>query len=436
MDSASGNQASTETHNKRVRFDSSTSDSHTTTAGTPPTTSTSPTSHAEAVLLKFTATLHPELAIFFNQLGKQHLRILNKGHKKQQALTKMESDPNFIPRSARFAFEFFVSDEVKKSTAFQDIAMETDVLISQLHQSLRDQIIRVTRLECQAYNKTTVLSYAKLVRTMAGAINLAESPTNNNNTLDKLVINLFTVKQDDLLLPFRITLANFLPSYKEANGILDELPAPTVHYAEPNDSIVLQNMTITFEPTPVDPLLTKISEYIKRVLIDPYNAFVERFNENEHTLRLKSFCVDSLKTSTAENIQEAADMETSMDRKTMEELINNQTKKANKSLLKEINDLKNNIKQLNSTKGGPTGASSTNKSQQNNKTVRIVKKKFVSTKGTKKQQQGQKAGVVAKGTAKNKKTTANHPKTKQKSSAPLKGKKKSSSPVRKTSNNK
>ena len=59
----------------------------------------------------------------------------------------MSGDQDFIPRSARIEFEFYVSKPVESSNEFTAVKEETDVLISTFRQNLKSQIMKVMQME-------------------------------------------------------------------------------------------------------------------------------------------------------------------------------------------------------------------------------------------------------------------------------------------------
>ena len=88
-----------------------------------------PKTLAETFIRSHVASLQPQLASILEKLGIQHVSLLAKAHNKDSVISQMESDPAFIPHSARLECTLNMSKKAEATTEFQILHEETVKLL-------------------------------------------------------------------------------------------------------------------------------------------------------------------------------------------------------------------------------------------------------------------------------------------------------------------
>ena len=211
MDTATDNPGP----NKRVRIDTTANN------GGP---SKSPMAHATAHISDHVALLQLQIATILSRLAKQHLLLLSKLYHRMKQVEKMESDADFIPRSARVNFVLNLSKTAEQDAEFPALRDECLRIVEETQKSLKNQIIAATNLEIKILK-------LELQKDLAGAIHMAikaflladEKAT--SIPPEKMGSTLLNQYHETLLSHVHCLVADFSPIYCAKNGITD-LPAP------------------------------------------------------------------------------------------------------------------------------------------------------------------------------------------------------------------
>ena len=217
--------------NKRVRIDI------TATNGGP---SKSPMAHATTHISDHVASLQPQIATILSRLAKQHILLHSKLHHRIKQVEKMESDAEFIPRSARVNFVLNLSKMAEQDAEFPALRDECTRIVEETQKSLKKQIIAATNIEIKILKQDLQKDLTAAIHIAVKAFLLAE-----DNTIippEKMGSTILDRYHEILLSHCYCDLTTFCHIYITENGLAD-LPLPT----EPE--------TLLAAPPPVNQLL-------------------------------------------------------------------------------------------------------------------------------------------------------------------------------------
>ena len=160
----------------------------------------------------------------------------------------MESDPNFIPRSARIDFTFHMTREAETTAEFEMLKTSTSNYILEVRQKLKEKIIEATKIEMTVLSKQLLQSFAKSLRITVEAFLISNAPTFSVHPIDDMAVELLQLHGNDLLKHLNCTTARFLSIYNEVHCI-NTPPAAGTSVSDHNDSLVLQGLVPGFNPT-------------------------------------------------------------------------------------------------------------------------------------------------------------------------------------------
>ena len=123
--------------NKRQRK----SDEGAETSKAPPKAVT-PIRAAEAVIDAFVESLREEVRPSLTRKAKTFLKDYVKSHTKTETTYRIQDDPDFIPRSARFNFAIKSDKSTSELEDFQQLADETDEIVNKKKKKLRNKILK------------------------------------------------------------------------------------------------------------------------------------------------------------------------------------------------------------------------------------------------------------------------------------------------------
>ena len=132
------NDATTD-RNKRLRFDTS--------VRSPDDEAVTPLAAAKKTLATHCASLQPQIASLLLRLGQQHLSYLHRIWSKQQQISKLENDEQFIPRSARVQFVLTSSKLAEKDEEYLRLRDDTAILVLNFQKELKRKIVSTSKLE-------------------------------------------------------------------------------------------------------------------------------------------------------------------------------------------------------------------------------------------------------------------------------------------------
>ena len=349
--------------NKRVRVDKQISTNPDSTSNITAARLKVPKARASAAIAAHTATLLPELSTILQKLGDDHLDLLHRHYNKSNQLRRLEPDITIIPRSARLEFKLSVPksiEELPDFIALKDIC-QSDIDTMKL--TLRGHILSALKLEVLSFVSSLKEHFTTVLHTTTAALLIAKG--NNTVNAHRVVANLITAHHAELFKHIFTDIEEFKLLYTKKHA-LPQFPVVTIA-SLPNNNHLSQSsffsQTQDLEPiTPVaDTLqLNSILRTIRSIFISPFESYLDQHRVNNIELELKKLVEENLTVSATAAAQLDVEMEESVSRVLLNELVQKETKKNTSKLSAEITSLKQMITSLKDQRGpnSTQGASS------------------------------------------------------------------------------
>ena len=365
-----------------------------------------PKSLALACVNGTAASLHPQVQKLVENYGNQLIDLHHKLHQKQIQLSKMENNADFIPRSARINFEFYVRPTVQQSTEFTAIQSETTDLIKSFQLNLKSQIIKTMYLDINQLKNEIDTIVCQLIFYISKAFHLQHNPTVVNHPVVHTVAFLINGFGDNLLKNCTLDKTSFKSKFAEVfhdNTIMNlqsfaTVPPSNVSNVNHPRNPYARTSTQLTQPSNSQEGSTRIAinvssattfiDYLRQTLesilvtsIDNYNTQVKT---NSATSQLEAFSTEVLHEQATAKTAEQMDFSPSVSPQELEELIAKSTSKAVSSLSREIQSLKSKLEKTQSTqpkqksKNTPSNQSSKNSSQRGRTSASLKKKNTTS----------------------------------------------------------
>ena len=377
---------------KRTRIDPAATLPPTTTNGTKKA-STAPLALAQAFIKSHISSLHPEIGSVMETHGLDFVLKMSKLYNKQRQLTKMETDEEFIPRSARFEFKLHPSKQATQAPSYNDLQVDIDSSVKDMKQLFKGYIIRLLRIENELASQQLLIDLASSLRQVIEAFKVGHDTSPSADIIAATIID----QHHETLFEFipGATVQKFQAEYIKLHS-LNTWPnahvAPSATGTQPsasqNASPFFQNyvnnrnrnhttttdntMNIQEQPTPMSQpaatgtttLCQTIHTAFKAVFVTAWTSYQDQIKKNEITLQIKRLKTNRDLEKSAEDTAITIDEDGSAPPELIAELVTKKTNEATRPLKKEIADLSNQIQQLLSLtkndKRGRGGATKTN----------------------------------------------------------------------------
>jgi hypothetical protein len=343
---------------KRTRFNAT---AQATTLTASATELKSPLALADQQISRHVESLLPKIATIIKTSALSHIRLLVKIHHKRKQVSKMVTDEEFFPRSARLKFSLTVSKEVEESPEFLALQQENESRVLVYKNGLKADVISAIKLEITATETSLKTDLAKSLCLISRAFLIADSHTD----LDphRLVNTLLDRYHEPLLKNASTTLAEFRRVYVEAHG-LASLPNPVL---VPHHHMLTQPGT----PPPAqqsnaDQEIDKLHRALDATFLCPWEIYQDTSKRLAIDLELQKLSTSYFTEEATENAQMEVDNEAPADRQQLQELVRKQAQAENKKLVKELNLLKQQLSSLNlEAKNSPRGRSGASNKKEN-----------------------------------------------------------------------
>ena len=113
------------------------------------TAATTPMGKAKATIQASVESLRPELATILTRLGNEYILCLHKEYSKSEQVTKLETNDDYIPISARVKFSLQNSKLVEQEEDYKTLVAETNDLVEAFQKNLKSKILAATKLEAK-----------------------------------------------------------------------------------------------------------------------------------------------------------------------------------------------------------------------------------------------------------------------------------------------
>ena len=311
--------------------------------GEPTLDELSPTAYARRLITDTIASLPKQVRSITEKKATAHLSLLVKLSEKKTLIKKMESDKEFVPRSARVAFKLNGSKKAEGKSEFDVLQSLTQDLVEKFQADVTGLIKESIKIEVLVHQAEIQESLAWSIGFL---VNMALTKNQGVDTTNAHAAVNFLVKlhAPAVLKYSGLTLDTFNALYKETYK-LETFP--------PDTADVIDRWDLT---RPVKCLITAL-------FVAPFEYHQTRNKDVATAMALKQLC---LETSTMEKTDEAMadiDQERAVGPEKLQELIDKKVAEKTKKLQNDLHKLKQSLtkKQPGSAKNvsqrGPSSAS-------------------------------------------------------------------------------
>lgn len=383
--------------NKRVRIDATASEPD--SSRKDDATRKPPKALAEAFIRSHVASLQPQLATILEKLGIQHLNLLAKADNKDTMITKMESDPSFIPRSARLEFTLHMSKKAEATAEYQALHEETERMLQQIRLGLKQKVIAATKIEYKVLCDEIRTDLARSLRIITRAFLIGES---DDTDVDDKVFGLIDNFHETILGHANIERTAFCELYKVTHN-LERFPSDRINFGgtqQQSQSQHSSQQSPFFAETPPEAITVlasnrgsqssvastaslrdvKLKRAIESVFIAPWDQYLDQVKKNAIALELKKLSTSHFSEQSTETAAMLVDDEPAADRQLLMELIKKETHAETKALQKEVKQLRASLKTLKTPEKNPKGTKQNQKGRANAKNQQRGRASGASTK--------------------------------------------------------
>ena len=343
---------------KRTRFDAS--------AISPTDRAATSMAAAKQALEVHCASLQPEIATILTKLGLERLQLLHKLAHKTTQVSKIEDDPEFIPRSARIQFALSASKSVEEDAEYKRLKDETSELVTNFQAALKTKILAVAKLEVSHLKTKLRTEFARSFRLAIDACLICENTTPQLST-DQIANTLLNEHTDQLLTHLELSLDEFRTIYTRTHT-LTILPTPiALRIPERALTNTARNQNQNLPPQATLLAITKIFRTIDSTLLSPWSTYLDVKKRNDVSLRLKKLSDTHFTTSATDEASMIIDSEPSADPQLIKDLIQKQVTTATKALQSEIKSLRSQLPTHKAPKNSQRGSSRASNKNKNGK---------------------------------------------------------------------
>ena len=375
---------------KRVRFQEQPQESTTDKSSAK---AKSPKAIALACVSGHVASLHPHVAKIVTSYAEKHVNLYAKLEQKKTQVDRMNKNVDFIPRSARINFEFYVRPQVKEMQDFAEIQSETEQMIGDFQQNLKNQIVRVAIMECNLLKRELNENLIHLIHHTTKALHLQHNPDKINHTVTTTIAHIMNGHGETILKHSTMNTNVFKTYYAElyndtsinnlnSGGRVFNANNPNNPYSQQatlsqTNSVLPSHLgdAISF----VDSLCTTL----ETILCTSIDTFINQVQTNKITNTLEAYGSEILLDQATADTTNHMDLSRSVAPEELQELVKKSTATALSSLTKEIQSLRDKLKsssqtQKNSPPRGNQSASLKKKSSRNHSKSSVSKSTQIS----------------------------------------------------------
>ncbi len=344
----------TNSPNKRTRIDEN--------AVLPPGTEeasqrTSPLAAADSFIRTHVASLQRPIATILEKLALQHLHLQVKHHNKSRHASRMELDQEFIPRSARVAFDFHVSAAAEKNAEFIILKGECEKTIETYKQALKGYIVSATKIEALIAAEDIKLDFVKSLRLLTKAILIGKGLMPSDPTIDQMVADIMEPHHEVLLVNTHLDWLQFKELYRVTHALATVFPtatplpatAPVPMDEDDGESLAMQGFiagtrftqraAITAQPRG-DPNIGNIKRLVESLIHTARSTYVKQEIENDIAMEVKKLNKEYFTKTSTDEANELLEAELPSSRPQLDQLIQKQAKLESKRLQQSIDTLK------------------------------------------------------------------------------------------------
>ena len=313
-----------------------------------------PKALALAFVKSHTASLQPKVAEILEKLGTQHINLLSKKFQKTTQIEKMETNAEFIPRSARILFELHMTEAATATTEFQTLQTTTNEKVNEFRLFLKQQIIAATKIEAKIIHQQIQDDFITSLRHIVTAFLTANSIPTTTESIKTIIRTI--ISDQDIFKHSGLTTESFI---LRASQMMDDTTTTTPSPMDHSDSLVMQGHTpyqprpITREALPPSNLSTELhavaqttKQAFKSVFVTAWDQYIDQIKKNKINHELSKLHVAVFDEPATQKAADIVSNEPSADPKTLKNIIVAQTKAETKKLLQEIKKLNDRVESL------------------------------------------------------------------------------------------
>ena len=356
---------------KRTRFAPKGND------GTPPvSTSEPPKALAESLIRAAISSLHPTIATIAERLGKEHILILSRVDHKILQVKRMKDDAEFIPKSARINFDLSMSKRASANQDYVNLTETTKQLIIEFQLKLKDHVAKAQTIEITIIKSELHEHLAKCTRVLTQAFMILNK---DRSDVDQKVYKLLQKYLVELSIHAPITLEDFCKIYKNIHGIETFPPTPanqpavaaaaattTSRFFAPSTTLVVREdeeimqdddpVVVTTVKSDVD----KVFDMMEKIFVSAWTKYKNQQQKNDVDIELKKLSTTYFVDKATINAVDAVDTEPGADKIELKALIRSEAKSDNKEIRKQLDEVKKELKALQSLKSASPAAKNIN----------------------------------------------------------------------------
>ena len=325
------------------------------------------------------ASLHPYVTKLITPYAEKHVNLFAKLEHKKIQVDRMSKDNDFIPRSARVNFEFYVRPQISEMDDFTVIKDETTRMIDDFQQNIKSQIVRVAIMEINCLHQELNDNLVQLIHHTTKAFHLQYNPDAKNHTVTTTIAHLINAHGETILKHSNLDNNGFEQTYSllfNDTSINNFNSTGRVSFPNNPNNPYSQNATISQQTNTILPshlgeainFIDNLRNTLEVIICTSIDNYVNQVNTNKVTSKLEAYGSEILLEKATADTTEMMDLSKSVAPEELQELVTKSTNAAVSSLKKEIQSLKDKLrdsngKQKNSSSRGTASASLKNKTK-------------------------------------------------------------------------
>jgi len=348
-------------NNKRTRIDTTLSHGQ----------SASPLAAAKNVVTNYCESLHTSLQdLLTDSAIKNFLLHMEISNRKARAVTKMETEPDYVPRSLKLNCTLHATKLCQQDPEYQDLATALSDSVTAFQNAGKATVIASARLDSKVHKNAATKALCEGIYKISSAFITING--HNVNQVHKFSNTIMERFYEEILPIFELddfaTLDQFQSNYVTFTTATAPLPNPFVA----PDNHLPHNAAGNLPATPVAPnpyvnqqnadantrkneaTISHIWRCIRTCYIDSWHTFIRQQKHNDTALKLKKLSTDFLTTNATEAAQMQVDQEPAVNPQLLQTLIAQGVAQATAPLRATIQSLEAQVK---NNPRSPRGAS-------------------------------------------------------------------------------
>jgi pyruvate/2-oxoglutarate dehydrogenase complex dihydrolipoamide acyltransferase (E2) component len=314
---------------------------------------------AEQAISDFRKTLVPGINTLVGPMAITHLGILVKLHDKTVEKKRIESEAEYIPRSARVSFRYQPIKGVDSVPAFNELVTNTNTMIDGYRVALRGQVLELVKEEEKFLRNQAIDHFCKSTAKTIAAILDGHDIKKSDALIGAITRITFEAHYNDLCKSAfpNVSHSDFRTNFQTATGIrlpqIGQITSDAVQGRKYTMSFFLRDLAP--DSTDTAPLVEVVKTSLIQLFVLPFLKFVAQDKRNRIASNLKKLAAETIDMEATEEAAALADSSLPTDQATMSDEIKRQAKILASELFSELKkkEAYSNSQSKNVTPGGP-----------------------------------------------------------------------------------